>query len=554
MDNSNLDVSARRSQHPQWRLRETAPALRATYLANGWWTDQTMGQFLRESLPVLRDRAFTVYSEDQPYSGTIGEVVGMAQQLAQTLRDIGIGEGDVVAIQLPNWMPAAVAFWAAAWMGAVSVPIAHFYGPKELRYILKNSGARVLVTAVSFRRMDYLSTINALRSDLPDLESVIVVGDGGPDFLSFEDALKSKAMAEPASVSPDDPTVIAYTSGTTSNPKGVIHSHRSLLSGLRMPLDSADERAALVGTPVGHVTGMTKALLLPLLKQRAIHMIDVWNPEKVLDILLKDNLPLDGAPSYFIKSIIEASNFQPEHLEHMKYVVLGGAKIHRSLAEELDRHGCEVKRVYGSSEALTTTGAEWSEPKEKRLYTDGRPMHGTELLLVDPDGKSVEEGEAGEILIRSPRLFLGYTDPRLTERVMNTEGWYRTGDVGVIDEDGYLMITDRIQDVIIRGGENISAAEVEELLTRMPGVGDVAVVSAPDEKYGERVCAFVVPSGEAPVDLAGIQAYLAKCGLARPKWPEELHILGDDFPRTPAGKIKKFVLRASLSENSNASQ
>lgn len=551
-----------------WRLREIHPSSRERYLAEGWWRDQTFGEFLQESFADLKDAEFMIHSDTQPYVGTIGDVADRVRRFAARLQEVGIRPGDVVAIQLPNWMEAATAFWAAAWAGAISVPIAHFYGRKELEYILRDSGARVLVTTTSFRHLDYLQTLEAIWPELPDLETLVLVGQraqseglgsralstpsgGGRrrQVLSFDEALQLGPLAKPVDVRPEEPTVIAYTSGTTSQPKGVIHAHYSLLAGIRMPLDSADGRKSLVGTPVGHVTGMTKALLLPLLKRRPIHMIDLWNPTVVLDTLEKYDLALDGAPSYFVKSVIEDPSFDCKHLAHIKDIGLGGAKVLRALVDELDGLGCDVKRVYGSSEALTTTATEWDDPKHKRMYTDGRPMHGTELRLIDTDGRDVEKGSPGEILIRSPRLFLGYTDQELTSRAVDGEGWYHSGDIGVLDDDGYLIITDRVQDIVIRGGENISAAEVEELVARIPEVGDVAVVSGPDAKFGERVCAFVVPSSDSPPSLAEIQKHLAESGLARPKWPEELHIVSE-MPRTPSGKVKKHELRARLQERS----
>lgn len=556
IDSSRLNVP--------WRLREISPRLREHYLAEGWWRDQTFGEFLQESFADLNDAEFMIHSDTQPYVGTIGDVADRVRRFAARLQVLGIRPGQVVAIQLPNWMEAATAFWAAAWAGAISVPIAHFYGRKELEFILRDSGARVLVTTTSFRHLDYLQALDAIWPELPDLETLVLVGERGPSeglgdqrrvdgrrrqVLSFDEALQSAPLAEPVCVRPEEPTVIAYTSGTTSQPKGVIHAHYSLLAGIRMPLDSADGRKSLVGTPVGHVTGMTKALLLPLLKRRPIHMIDIWNPTIVISTLEKYDLALDGAPSYFIKSVIEDPSFDRKHLAHIKEIGLGGAKVLRTLVDELDGLGCDVKRVYGSSEALTTTATEWDDPKPKRMYTDGRPMHGTELRLIDTDGRNLENGAPGEILIRSPRLFLGYTDQELTGRAVDGEGWYHSGDIGVLDDDGYLIITDRVQDIIIRGGENISAAEVEELVARIPRVGDVAVVSGPDARFGERVCAFVVPSSDSPPSLAEIQRYLAESGLSRPKWPEELHIVSE-MPRTPSGKVKKHELRTRLQERS----
>ncbi|MET1042453.1 MAG: AMP-dependent synthetase, partial [Acidimicrobiales bacterium] len=193
-------------------------------------------------------------------------------------------------------------------------------------------------------------------------------------------------------------------------------------------------------------------------------------------------------------------------------------------------------RAYGSTEHPSTTGARHSEPRAKRITTDGRPLAGVELCL----------DEDGEIWSRGPDLFSGYTDRQLTAEATDADGWYRTGDIGMLDDEGWLTITDRAKDVIIRGGENISPAEVEDLLLRMPGVAEVAVVAAPDERLGEHGCAFIRPiAGTAAPDLEAIRAHLEAAGLARQKWPEEIREVAD-LPRTATGKVQKFALRDAL--------
>jgi acyl-CoA synthetase (AMP-forming)/AMP-acid ligase II len=208
--------------------------------------------------------------------------------------------------------------------------------------------------------------------------------------------------------------------------------------------------------------------------------------------------------------------------------------------------GISAIRSYGSTEHPSTTGSRHDEPEAKRHYTDGRPLLGVEVRLVDEDGRAVPTGERGEILSRGPDCCMGYTAPSLTGANFDADGWFATGDIGVLDEDGFLAIVDRKKDIIIRGGENISALEIEEVLMRIPGVAEAAVVAAPDERLGEHGCAFIrLVEGSAPLDLAGMRTELQGAGLARQKWPEELHLVGE-LPRTPSGKVKKFVLRDQL--------
>jgi acyl-CoA synthetase (AMP-forming)/AMP-acid ligase II len=333
--------------------------------------------------------------------------------------------------------------------------------------------------------------------------------------------------------------LIAYTSGTTANPKGVIHTHRSIVAEvLQLSANQpVDQRPLLVGAPVGHAIGMLSGLLIPLVKERSVHLIDKWDPAHVLEAMVEGDLTAGSGSTYFLTSLLDAPEFGPEHLARMKFVGLGGAPVPAAVAERATDLGISITRAYGSTEHPSTTGSQHDFPLEKRLYTDGKALPGVELRFA----------EDGEILSRGPDLFAGYTDKELTAEAVDAEGWYHTGDIGVLDDDGFLTITDRKKDVISRGGEKVSAAEVEELLIRLPGVAEVAVVAAPDERMGEHGAAFFrMHPGAATPTLDDVRAALGAADLARQKWPEEVHQIDGDFPRTPSGKVKKFELRAQL--------
>ena len=217
-----------------------------------------------------------------------------------------------------------------------------------------------------------------------------------------------------------------------------------------------------------------------------------------------------------------------------------------AVTERMAALGISAIRSYGSTEHPSTTGSRHEEPEAKRHYTDGRPLLGVEVRLTDEDGQEVATEKRGEILSRGPDCCIGYTEPALTTGSFDAQGWFATGDIGVLDDDGYLTIVDRKKDVIIRGGENISALEIEEVLVRIAGVAEAAVVAAPDERLGEHACAFVRLTDESPgLDLADVRTAFTAAGLARQKWPEELKVVSE-LPRTPSGKVKKFVLREQL--------
>jgi acyl-CoA synthetase (AMP-forming)/AMP-acid ligase II len=282
---------------------------------------------------------------------------------------------------------------------------------------------------------------------------------------------------------------------------------------------------------------MLNAFLMPLLRERPVNLVDVWDPAEVLRLMRTEHLGMGGGAAYFLTSLLDHPDFTPEHLELMPFAGLGGSTVPVALMERAASLGIEAFRSYGSTEHPSITGCLITEPEAKRLTTDGHPLPGVEVRLDEL---------TGEIISRGPDCCVGYTDAALTAHAFDDDGWYRTGDVGVLDDEGYLTITDRLSDVIIRGGENISAQEVEELLLGMGGIAEVAVVAAPDERLGERAAAVVrmLPDHLAP-SLDDVRAHLAQAGLARQKAPESIHPV-PDFPRTASGKIQKFRLREQL--------
>ncbi|MCU1458588.1 MAG: AMP-dependent synthetase and ligase [Actinomycetia bacterium] len=530
-----------------WKLRTVDPDLVERYIDAGWWNDDTLGQLLARGLRTYPDLAFTFRSDVRPWSGTYADMDLMARRIAGELQAQGVGPGSVVSFQLPNWMEAAATFYAVCYLGAVIVPIVHFYGAKELGYILRRTGVEVFVTTRRFGHQDFLANLASIAGDLPDLRLVYAVGDDTDGHRPFDELLAGTPIDDPVAVDPDSPALVAYTSGTTSDPKGVIHTHRTIGYEIRQLSDMQSDRPlpTLVGAPVGHGIGLLSSLLLPPYRGQPIHLIDVWDPKKILQAMLDDGLTAGSGATYFLTSLLDHPDFTPAHLELMQFMGLGGSAVPAAVTERARDLGISIVRSFGSTEHPSITGNTHDKPEAKKLYTDGAPLPGVEIRLVDEDGHDVPTGDAGEILSRGPECFAGYTVPELTEEAF-TDGWFHTGDIGVLDEDGYLAITDRKKDIIIRGGENISAQEIEEILLHLPGVAECAVVAAPDARLGEHACAFLrMQDGVRAPDLAEVKTGLDAAGLARQKWPEELHVV-EEFPRTPSGKIQKFVLRKEL--------
>jgi acyl-CoA synthetase len=526
----------------RWRLRSVPGDLADRYRAEGWWDDDSLGAMVARGLGPRAGQAFNVRSAVHPWRGTIGDVDRAARSLAGSLQSKGVGPGDVVVIQLPNWAEAGIAFWAAAYLGAVVVPIVHFYGAKEVDYILRSTAPDVVVTADHFGHADYLDVYETLLAG-SSASQWLVVGDT-PDAdlpraaTPFTSQLQGPPLAAPLAVDPDAPAIVAFTSGTTRDPKGVVHSHRTIGCEARQ-LDyffPTGGPAQITGAPVGHFIGMLNAFVVPLLRDRPVNLIDVWDPGDVLSMMLEEGLAVGGGATYFLTSLLDHPDFTAEHLALMPFAGLGGSAVPVAVTQRATDLGIKAFRSYGSTEHPSITSSLIDDPEVKRLTTDGRPLPGVELRL----------DEQGQILSRGPDCFLGYTDEDLTASVFDPSGWYRTGDVGQLDDDGYLTITDRISDIIIRGGENISAAEIEELLLGLDGVAEVCVVAAPDERLGEHAAAVLrARPGGTPPTLDEVRAHLGAAGLARQKWPESLHAV-TDFPRTPSGKVQKVVLRQQL--------
>ena len=529
----------------EWTPRRVPADLASRYRDQGWWTDKTLRDVLVTALQRNGELGFRVWSDSRPWQGQVSDVAERAQAFAGALARRGIGPGDVIAFQLPNWAEAAVVFWGSILLGALIEPILHFYGPREVRFIVEQSGAKVLVAPERFGRRSFVPELEDLYHHVPGLEMCAVVGQqAGAGMVRFDDLFERSPPATAVALpEPEQPVLLAYTSGTTAEPKGVVHTHRTLLAEIRqMTMASSASRTtegrrpAITAAPVGHSAGMFGGLLVPLLFGFPVHLMDVWNPERVLEAFDHANLSFQGGAPFFLSSLLDADSFSRRHPDHLRTVGLGGAPIPVELAERAGAMGINLTRMYGSTEHMTVTRTVPEDPDDKRVFTDGRPTPGVELRLT---------GE-GEIQSRGPELFMGYTDPVITADAVDGEGWYSSGDLGTIDAEGYLTVTGRKKDIIIRGGENISPAEVEAVLTQMEGISEAVVVGGPDRRLGERVVAFVRlrPQGPQPT-LDSVRSFLHDRGLGRQKWPEELHQV-DDFDRTSTGKVKRHALLARL--------
>ena len=532
---------------PRWVLREAAAEDRQRYRAEGWWPDHSVGERIAGALAAHRALPFVIHSRTHPWKGTFGDVLTLARRAATGLAARGVRVGDVVTFQTPNWIEGVVTFYGAALLGAVAAPIVHIYGSRETGYILDQCRPKVHVTASRFGHQDFLANLESI-TELPDFQLVVTDGKVPRGGSMFSDLVDESPIDSPVRADPASPALVGWTSGTTSNPKGVIHSHETVCAEIRQlgATSPPSEYPMLIANPISHAIGMLGALLIPIDRGRPVHLLDLWDPATVLDLIITEELNCGGGAPYFLTSLLDYPDFTGEHLGRLEYQGMGGAPVPRVIMERATEVGIIIYKMYGSTEHPSITGCTYVDELEKRLARDGRPLPGCEIRLVDPDRRDVPVGEPGEVISRGPECFLGYTDSSLSAEAFDIDGWYHTGDVAIMDTDGYISITDRISDVVIRGGENISAAEVEEILMAIPGVSEVAVVAAPDARMGEHAAAFIrMAQGNSVPDLAKVREHLDGSGVARQKWPEEVFGI-EEFPRTSSGKVQKFVLRDRL--------
>jgi acyl-CoA synthetase (AMP-forming)/AMP-acid ligase II len=486
----------------------------------------------------------------------VGDVTKLARGWAAGLARRGIAAGDPVAFTLPNSAEAAAVFYGLALLGATLVPVGHTAGSRELNHALRESGARALVVWNPAGRP---FAFDELAADLPLLEHVVAIGDAPrpATVIAFDQVIAGGMLDEPASVDPMQPAVIGWTSGTTGDPKGALLSHRALSAETRAhmsPLMASRSRPLASTSPIAHVTGMLVSVLVPPLLGQEIHLLDYWDAGAVLELMAAESLSAGTGAPLFLTSLLDHPACTAKHHELIEMSSLGGAAVPAELVLRAERAGIVAMRGYGCTEQPSIALGMPEDPAPKRAHTDGRPCAGVDVRIVDDDGADLPAGAPGEIYSRGPDLFCGYTDPGLNAAAFG-DGWYRTGDIGRLDNEGYLTVVDRKKDIVIRAGMNISPAEIEAAMISMPDVAGIAVIAVPDARTGERACAFVrpMPGRETPT-LDDVRQHLSKAGLAKYKWPEEICCHRDDFPRTPAGKVRKTELRAVWASSGDQSK
>ncbi|HEX7821994.1 MAG TPA: AMP-binding protein [Sphingobium sp.] len=530
------------------------------YLDEGHWTRSTLVDDARRAMGADPQAIFQIEGDRRI---SRAEVWDQSLRLAGFFLSRGLVPGDVVSFQLPNWSETPVIALAARMCGLIINPIPPIYRGAELAYILADCGAKMIFIPGVFRKHDHAATVAELRCQLPALRDVVIVRDEGE--LNFAQTVAGDPVAPDAlpAVDPSAITIAMYTSGTTGKPKGVLHTHQTYGHRVRAMAEAwaivADD-VVFMPSPVTHITGAIWAFDMPWIAGNVSVLMDVWSPDDGIACIERNRCTVTGGATPFLQQMLDISEKAPGRLASLRLFFCGGTTVSPDLIKRASATfpGALFFRAYGSTEMLTASlGIRSPEKAEMGAETDGEIVYPVEMRIVDAvTDAPLPDGVEGEILLRGPGLFAGYLHTADNEGNFCPDGFFRMGDLGqrVHESDGegdYIVITGRKKDIIIRSGENISPKEVEDVLSTHPAVAEVAIVAMPSAVTGEKGCAFIIPRGEATIDLREIGRFLDQAGLARQKFPEHV-VLVDDLPRVPSGKVKKDVLRIRAREIAEA--
>lgn len=531
-----------------------------TYTKSGYWLNRLLTDYMDDAV-AARPEQLAIIDVHGTY--TYGQLADDVDIAAHALVDMGISAGDVVSVQLPNWYEYVVLMLAIARIGAIANPLIPIYRDREIGYMASAAESKVIFVPEEFRNFNYVDMVGRLWQDLPTLQHAVVVhGENDSNgFLSWdifkkrgEKRRESKPL-EYACVKPDPNSLslIMFTSGTTGKPKGVMHTHNTVLAGAlpwpdRLGMDNTT--TVHMASTFGHLTGFMYGVALPLMIGGTAVFQDTWDRDEFVDLVEQYNINHTSGASPFLHDLLAVAEKTQKDLSSLKRFCCMGAPIPRNFvirAKEL-LPDMNVFGGWGQTECCLVTMGHPTDPQDKIFNTDGRVLDGMELRIVDANGHEAQMGSEGRVQVRGPFLFRGYLG-QIEKTLEEFDGdWFDTGDLAMMDEEGYLRLSGRSKDIIIRGGENVPVAYVEDLLFQHPDINEVAVVGLPHPRLQEVAAAVVtLKEGSDDLTLDSLRSFVESKGLAKPYWPEHIFIL-DEFPRTPSGKIQKYQLRQRFAD------
>ncbi|EHN6998123.1 medium-chain fatty-acid--CoA ligase [Escherichia coli] len=524
---------------------------RAAYRQQGLWGDASLADYWQQTARAMPDKIAVVDNHGASY--TYSALDHAASCLANWMLAKGIESGDRIAFQLPGWCEFTVIYLACLKIGAVSVPLLPSWREAELVWVLNKCQAKMFFAPTLFKQTRPVDLILPLQNQLPQLQQLVGVDKLAPatSALSLSQIIADNTPLTTAiTVHGDELAAVLFTSGTEGLPKGVMLTHNNILASERAycaRLNLTWQDVFMMPAPLGHATGFLHGVTAPFLIGARSVLLDIFTPDACLALLEQQRCTCMLGATPFVYDLLNLLEKQPADLSALRFFLCGGTTIPKKVARECQQRGIKLLSVYGSTESSPHAVVNLDDPLSRFMHTDGYAAAGVEIKVVDDARKTLPPGCEGEEASRGPNVFMGYFDePELTARALDEEGWYYSGDLCCMDEAGYIKITGRKKDIIVRGGENISSREVEDILLQHPKIHDVCVVAMPDERLGERSCAYVVlKAPHHSLSLEEVVAFFSRKRVAKYKYPEHIVVI-EKLPRTASGKIQKFLLRKDI--------
>ncbi|EJF7977981.1 medium-chain fatty-acid--CoA ligase [Escherichia coli] len=524
---------------------------RAAYRQQGLWGDASLADYWQQTARAMPDKIAVVDNHGASY--TYSALDHAASCLANWMLAKGIESGDRIAFQLPGWCEFTVIYLACLKIGAVSVPLLPSWREAELVWVLNKCQAKMFFAPTLFKQTRPVDLILPLQNQLPQLQQIVGVDKLAPATSSLS---LSQIIADNTSLTTaitthgDELAAVLFTSGTEGLPKGVMLTHNNILASERAycaRLNLTWQDVFMMPAPLGHATGFLHGVTAPFLIGARSVLLDIFTPDACLALLEQQRCTCMLGATPFVYDLLNVLEKQPADLSALRFFLCGGTTIPKKVARECQQRGIKLLSVYGSTESSPHAVVNLDDPLSRYMHTDGYAAAGVEIKVVDDARKTLPPGCEGEEASRGPNVFMGYFDePELTARALDEEGWYYSGDLCRMDEAGYIKITGRKKDIIVRGGENISSREVEDILLQHPKIHDACVVAMSDERLGERSCAYVVlKAPHHSLSLEEVVAFFSRKRVAKYKYPEHIVVI-EKLPRTTSGKIQKFLLRKDI--------
>ncbi|HCB2335584.1 TPA: medium-chain fatty-acid--CoA ligase [Escherichia coli] len=524
---------------------------RAAYRQQGLWGDASLADYWQQTARAMPDKIAVVDNHGASY--TYSALDHAASCLANWMLAKGIESGDRIAFQLPGWCEFTVIYLACLKIGAVSVPLLPSWREAELVWVLNKCQAKMFFAPTLFKQTRPVDLILPLQNQLPQLQQIVGVDKLAPatSALSLSQIIADNTPLTTAiTVHGDELAAVLFTSGTEGLPKGVMLTHNNILASERAycaRLNLTWQDVFMMPAPLGHATGFLHGVTAPFLIGARSVLLDIFTPDACLALLEQQRCTCMLGATPFVYDLLNLLEKQPADLSALRFFLCGGTTIPKKVARECQQRGIKLLSVYGSTESSPHAVVNLDDPLSRFMHTDGYAAAGVEIKVVDDARKTLPPGCEGEEASRGPNVFMGYFDePELTARALDEEGWYYSGDLCRMDEAGYIKITGRKKDIIVRGGENISSREVEDILLQHPKIHDACVIAMPDERLGERSCAYVVlKAPHHSLSLEEVVAFFSRKRVAKYKYPEHIVVI-EKLPRTASGKIQKFLLRKDI--------